>query len=608
KKGKGGKTKKSNVLRRIPGLVLPSRLKLATFRGPGGGGSAGQKREGASPPAKSSTKVNRKERRERRKEKKKDVAGTPEKQSESGAAAGAAGVAQEAKPVRQSTANPAAPGTAQGKGRRKRSKDPQSVGRHRVKFALEATQYDSVGARQSLAALSAEVREAKFEEMGLTSDLLNAVKALGLRRPREVQALVVPKAIQHPTTPILCAAETGSGKTLAYLLPLFHHLKEQERVALEESKKAGESSTQMLDALLPDGSAVSSTDGLSQLRRLRRPRAVVIVPSRELVLQVTAVAKEISHHARIRVLGLHARTEMKRIKASLESPVDLLITTPGALLKFIDMNLIGLSETRHIAIDEADTMFDEGFGQELSSIFETVKRISETRSRPCQFIFVSATLPRSVVRTLNRDFPDTIRITTPFLHRTLPKLHQVFLRIDSSTTKKNMLLDILKRAVADDDRIIIFCNTRKTCAEVTAFLKEKRYLVADVSSQVETKERAIILEEFVGKEVKGKTGKTKEGSPETKKEPTPSTPEDPAARLPPLLLVATDIASRGIDTTRVGHVILYDFPQTAIDYLHRVGRTARNGGKGRATSIVGRKDRRLAEEIEYAVKRRMVLT
>ncbi|TPX69956.1 hypothetical protein SpCBS45565_g02070 [Spizellomyces sp. 'palustris'] len=558
KTAKTAKRKHSGKQTRIPGLALPPRLRLATFKHGQPKQSAGKK-----PP-----KIEAK-------------------------SAGKNGERQTTTAVQVGRRTPGPRRrleTAQSK-RAQLAKEEEAakVARHTAKFALAPTQFDSARP-ESLAVLKDRIRQSRFETMGLRPELVKSItEGLGHVRPTEVQALCIPQALENPYNPILCAAETGSGKTLAYLVPVINQLKQEEEDLAFAEKSRGDSSVDVIEAITAEGKTVSATSGLSSIRKIRRPRAVVIVPSRELVGQVTKIAKEISHVARLRIVGVHSAIP-RHVSESMvaTAPVDVLITTPGALIHLMESEGFALSQTRHVIVDEADTMFDEGFGSELKKVLVPARAFASELNRPCQFVFVSATLPRTVIRILDRDFPNITRITTPSLHRILPRLRQAFLRIDGSTTKQQMCLDVLKRAVVDDSRIIIFCNTRRSCGDLADFLRSKGYDAVDISSAVDVKERTKALARFAQA--------PSEGDEES----------DHVSK--PMIAVATDIASRGLDTTNVGHVILYDFPQTAIDYLHRVGRTARNGAKGRATSIIAKKDRKMAMMIEQAVKRKTVLT
>ncbi|KAJ3043476.1 hypothetical protein HDV00_004863 [Rhizophlyctis rosea] len=543
------------------------------------------------------------------------------------------------------------------KGRRGRlnrgNRSPESRAKHNAKFALSPTGFEDFSSNETLRDLHKQVRQSRFEGMGLCEEVVQAVKKdLGMSRPTEVQALCIPEAVKNPTGTILCAAETGSGKTLAYLLPIFHHLRMQEKgdptpCPPTPTPLPITPQIDILTSLLPDGTTHTATSPLSQSRKLRKPRAIIIVPTRDLVRQVTTTAKKLSHTARLRVTGFHARTDPAKIKAALGGVIDVLVTTPTTLLKHLtttnEQKYLSIGNVRHLVVDEADTLFDAKNSEELSEILDRLK----TLKHPYGTLYTTATLPRTLLSQLHNHHPQKTltKITTPTLHRTLPKLHQAFIRIGGSSnvaTKQNALVDVLKRAVEEDERIMVFVNRRQTGKDLCAYLLGRGYLCVDLSSKVDVREREGVLRLFTEGgvvKVKGKGKDGKEGGDGGEGEWTPSklfatreevfgmgkgkthvpgpvdtdptssteTESTSTTKPPPLILIATDLASRGVDTTAVGHVINYDFPQTAIDYLHRVGRTARNGGRGRATSLVGRKDRYLAEMIEGSVRRREVL-
>eukprot|EP00842_Homolaphlyctis_polyrhiza_P000244 jgi/Hompol1/121/HPOL_001830-RA len=504
---------------------------------------------------------------------------------------------------------------------------------HLKKFELMTSDADHDSADSTTGLLSG----ADFANMGLHPSVLSAItEGMKFTKPTPAQALCIPTFINGTDDALLCAAETGTGKTAAYLASVMHFLKTEED-AVESTgnvreiidKDSNNSSSisdpqvyRVIEAMTAAGESLSSTHGLSTLRKLRRPRAVIVVPSRDLVRQVSASAKLMSHIAKLRVAGVHSKTREATLKETFaSSPVDLLVSTPGMLKYLIDSKEIALSQTRYFVIDEADTLFDTNFKEEIEPLIKNAKAFAQKLSRPCRFLFTTATLPKTLANALSSEFPNYRRIVTPNLHRTQSKLRQTFLRLDASTTKSNMLLDILKRAVLETNRIIVFCNRTVTCNAVEQLLKEKQYDVVKLSSSTDVGLRETILQRFTNPQLTAKRSSaqvnnsaaisTAAGAQTSVS--TPATVHDQLEhRLPeqkerPLIMVATDMASRGLDTIQVGHVILYDFPQTAIDYLHRVGRTARNGGKGRVTSIITRRDASLAEFISKAVNKRSVL-
>ncbi|KAJ3315407.1 hypothetical protein HDV04_002949 [Boothiomyces sp. JEL0838] len=349
------------------------------------------------------------------------------------------------------------------------------------------------------------VKKQAFSEFNLDPDLLEGIKnGLGFHHASQVQQACINTTQENPERNILVGSQTGtlklivgSGKTLGYLLPIMNELKQQERNTppseLIEHFNDGKSNT-------------------LSFRKLKRPRAIVLLPSRSLVEQVT---------------------------------------------KEHDM---ALSQTKRIVFDEADTLFDESFNKETLKIIELKSKIEEVRKLKIPMMMVTATFPQTL-NNQTKQF-DLIRLTTPSLHKTPSNLKQSFLRVGQSTTKNNLLLETLKRAVTDTEKILIFCNRLESVQKVYDFLKTKSYPVFKIDSTQENLKES--FKKF----------------------------QEPGVKI----MVATDIASRGIDLD-IGHVIIYEFPHTLIDYMHRAGRTARFGKAGRVTSFLGRKDLRLAEAI-----------
>ncbi|OAD70906.1 hypothetical protein PHYBLDRAFT_87748, partial [Phycomyces blakesleeanus NRRL 1555(-)] len=388
-----------------------------------------------------------------------------------------------------------------------------------------------------------------FDDLGLSPEVLSAVRLGHLKDiedplPTEIQALSIPKLL-HSNRHVLCAAETGSGKTLAYLLPTLHMLKSDEVNKVK--------------------------------RRLDHPRAIVLVPTRELVSQVVKTAKSLSHHAKHRALGLTSRTPRQKLLESLaDGPVDILVTIPTALNTFVKNETLSLADTRYLIIDEADSLFDSGWGEDCQSIIKQLQTINAQKKVQEKIIIVSATLPKSVHGVLDTLFPKLVKITTPSLHRALPNLKQSFVDLARFNGNRQMaLLEVLKKNIKDG-KTLVFCNTKKAVDILHNWLKTKNINALALYKDAEMS-RDETLRLF-------KTTKKEDMTLNTN------------------VLLSTDIASRGIDTTFVDHVVLYDFPTSVVDYLHRVGRTARAGKTGKATSLIGRKDRMMSDRIRRSIR------
>ena len=417
-------------------------------------------------------------------------------------------------------------------------------------------------------------KEKEFDNMGLLPQVVQGIQqGLGFKKPSPVQASCIPILLENRHEHLLCGSQTGSGKTVAYLAPLMHFIKEQELQVTPKSVPI-----QLVESMNDQGDLISNTNNLVQLRKMNRPRGLVLVPSRQLVEQVLQTAKSLSYHCKMRIVGIHGRT--KHVKESLGSPIDILITTPLTLANLRQEYNLSISQVQRVVIDEADTLFDTKNQKDIIPLIQTLKAVAIKQQRSCPFLLVTATFPVTLKKALEHELGNVLKVTTANLHKTPSNLVQQFLKTGGSVTKQNLLLDVIKRSAVETNRMLIFCNRTTSVKEVEMFLKDRKIQVVTVSSGQEAADIKENLRVFL----------------------------DPASNSQFMACVATDMASRGVDTTHVGHVVLYDFPQTAIDYIHRVGRTARFGRSGRATSLLTRKDIALAQTIQSAIHSRQPIS
>eukprot|EP00850_Spirogloea_muscicola_P012650 SM000082S22892 [mRNA] locus=s82:393706:399992:- [translate_table: standard] len=394
---------------------------------------------------------------------------------------------------------------------------------------------------------------ATFAACGLSEELLAAVAALSLKQPTEIQALGIPPALAGEN--LVMASHTGSGKTLAYLLPVVQSLRRDEAA-------------------------------LGKPARPKRPRAVVLCPTRELAEQVLAVAKSLCHHARFRSAMIGGGSPMKQQENALGMALDLVVGTPGRILQHVKEGHMSLSDIRYIVLDEADTMFDKGFGPEIRSFVGPLRNRQKLLGiAGFQTIMVTATITKSVHRLLDEEFPGICHIRTSSLHKRIATARHDFLPVSGNENKLDTLLQILEPSLSRGHRVMVFCNTISSCRAADHFLAENDVATVNYHGEVPAEERVKNLQRF-------------------REEPGDVDNEELAyingCRVP--ALVCTDLAARGLDLA-VDHIIMFDFPHTTIDYLHRTGRTARNGAKGRITSLVTKKDQTLAMQLEVAISK-----
>lgn len=383
----------------------------------------------------------------------------------------------------------------------------------------------------------------------------------------------------------LIAAETGSGKTLAYALPILHQLKELE--AEEHLTPQQES----FNPLQPRGKYELQPPPLSSdLAPQAQPKAIILLPSAELVSQVGRIFKTFTHTAKQRVAVVSAAHSAKVIRSRLTDP-DIVISTPALLASVAETTPSILSAVRYLVADEADSLFDRSFAPLTSSI---VDRASPSLH---QLILCSATIPRALDAYLRKRFPDITRLTTPNLHAIPRHVQLSVLDIAKDPYRGNRDLacaDAIWRlgkeshaagdGPASTELVLVFVNERNTAGTLAEYLRSKGIDAvpltrdtgstatrsADLLEAFTTRRRAEVADAEVGAVV-AEGGRTL-----------------PGVRV----LIATDLASRGLDTVGVRTVMLYDVPHSSIDFVHRLGRTGRMGRRGRGIVLVGNDDRR----------------
>jgi len=393
---------------------------------------------------------------------------------------------------------------------------------------------------------------------------------------------------------IAFAAETGSGKTLAYLLPIVHSLHVQE----------------------------SSFNFNSLVRKPKRPRALILAPTRELTEQILSVFKSISHCIKLSSTALYGGKSYSQQKTQLNRQIDVVITTPGRLIKHWKEGNVYLGGVDFVVIDEIDTMLNQGFQEDVAKILnpflkrnKNEKSLNQGKMMGTQFILTTATMTSSVEYLLYYNnntniklkdkpiiiLPSNLRVlTTPRLHYVAPRLKQTFINV-GNRNKFTILVDIISSRsckMSNDARdiILVFCNTVISCQAVHHALLENGINSFSYHGELNSITRNNNLKLF-------RLSGNKSFNNLESTEP-----------LPPVL-VCTDIASRGLDILGVNHIIMFDFPLNSIDYLHRAGRTARicsnedktktekkRNDENKVTALVTRKDKFLALAIERAVK------
>ncbi len=359
--------------------------------------------------------------------------------------------------------------------------------------------------------------ELSFAELGVLPATVDALAAIGITHPFPIQSLTLPVALRGHD--IIGQAKTGTGKTLGFGIPLL------QRIVLE-----GESHMQPAVPVVPG-----------------KPQALVVVPTRELCVQVTGDIAKAAATRPIRILSVYGGRAYEPQVEALKRGVEVVVGTPGRLIDLANQGLLDLGHVRTLVLDEADEMLDLGF---LPDVERIVRQVPQGR----QTMLFSATMPGQIV-TLARAYmhhPTHIRAVDPDDDgQTVKAVEQHAFRAHAMD-KVEMLARILQ--AEGRGLTLVFCRTKRTAAKVADDLAERGFASGAVHGDLGQGAREQALRAF-------RSGKVD-------------------------VLVATDVAARGIDVDDITHVINYQCPDDEKTYLHRIGRTARAGKSGVAITFV----------------------
>lgn len=349
-----------------------------------------------------------------------------------------------------------------------------------------------------------------FSEFNLNDQLLKGLETAGYVTCTPVQEQVL--KMSQDGSDLYVQSQTGTGKTAAYLVAII-----QEMLSKEENKGK---------------------------------KALIMVPTRELAVQVEEEAKTLAGPAGLKAFSVYGGVGYEKQIANIRKGVDIIVGTPGRLIDLQEGGNLNLSEVAFVVVDEADRMFDMGFYPDLRTIMKHIPANSDR-----QTMLFSATL-NTYVKNLAWEYTrDPKEIEIECENITVSEIQQELLHV-SSDEKMKLLIGILKNE--NPESVIIFCNTKRSC-EVTA----KRLAMNDIKAEfiigdLPQSKRLAILKSFKAGEVK--------------------------------VLVATDVAARGIDVDDLSMVINFDLPNEAENYVHRIGRTARAGKSGKAYTFCSEQD------------------
>ncbi|MGC9080300.1 DEAD/DEAH box helicase [Sulfurihydrogenibium sp.] len=342
-----------------------------------------------------------------------------------------------------------------------------------------------------------------FQNLGISQETLKSLDSLGYQKPTEIQEKAIPVVLSGKD--LVAQAQTGTGKTAAFGIPIV------EKVNTKQKKI----------------------------------QALVLVPTRELAIQVAKEIKELGKNKKVFVLSVYGGKSMKHQIDFLKKGNDVVIVgTPGRVKDLLNRGFLKLDNVKMFVLDEADRMLEMGF---IEDIEEIMSYLPEER----QNLLFSATMPKEILELaeefLNEDY-ETIKVKPDEI--TVEKIKQIIYRVDPKN-KFSKLIQILSEN--DAEKTIIFTQTKLEADELAEKLKEEGFNVSAIHGDFSQKKRETVLHNF-------RTGKLK-------------------------ILVATDVAARGLDIKGVELVINYGLPRDAESYIHRIGRTGRAGKEGTAISI-----------------------
>jgi ATP-dependent RNA helicase DeaD len=346
---------------------------------------------------------------------------------------------------------------------------------------------------------------ATFEQLGLSKEIVKALKENGFETPFPIQEEAIPLILEG--SDVVGQAHTGTGKTAAFSLPI-----------------------------------------LQKIRRNGPIQALILVPTRELAVQVTNEINKFGKYIGIRTVAIYGGQSIGLQHNQLRRHAQIVVATPGRLIDHIKQESIDLNKVNFVVLDEADRMLDMGFIDDIKFILFYIK---EENRQTCLF---SATMPTPILRLaqeyMKKDAKE-VRLNEQEL--SLDTIEQSYL-IVSEKEKFRHLCNFIKNENTDKEQTIIFAATKQRTQRLAQELKDEGFRLVTIHGDLSQKERNIAMSRFR----KGLDN----------------------------VLVATDIAARGIDVPAVGHVINYDVPYEPLIYFHRIGRTARAGATGKAISLV----------------------
>ena len=347
------------------------------------------------------------------------------------------------------------------------------------------------------------------------------IRAAGYTTPTPIQEQAIPVVLQGRD--VLGIAQTGTGKTAAFMLPILQRLTQGPR---------------------------------------RRPRALIVAPTRELAEQIHQASVDLGRKTRTRSLTVYGGVSRNRQVEALRRGAEIVVACPGRLLDLAGDRSIDLSKVEVLVLDEADRMCDMGFLPDIRRILKLVPKQRQT-------LFFSATMPREIRELADSILKNPVTVQIGMIAPAKTVSHALY--PVSQGLKKNLLLATLEQTATG--RVLIFTRTKYRARNLARDLEKRKYRVAALQGNMSQNKRQAAINGF-------RNGRYD-------------------------ILVATDIAARGIDVSDISHVVNFDMPDTVDAYTHRIGRTGRVHKSGEAFTFMAQGDEPMVREIEKLLGKRI---